>query len=645
VEGTLLEPTSAEPIFASAIAASLDAVIVFDEEGGIVALNPAAETILGYERSEAIGGSIVELIVPPHLRHGPGLPRLVSGQETALVGTRSETEAMTKDGSIFPAELTVTQLEMPDRGRLYAATFRKLGADGTRQELEATRQRLELAVAGAKLGIWTYDSRTGAVWYSDRSHEIYGVEPSSSIEARTLRSRVHPDDWEKLAVPYYQGFSEKPIEIEYRVVRPDGEIRWVHALGAAAKDEDGTVHTVNGIHVDITDRKNAEEELVRSREALHQSEKLGALGSLLAGVSHELNNPLAAIVGQAEMLEEDSRGTKFEQRAHKISAAADRCARIVRTFLAMARQREPKREPVDVNDLIGTALELTEYGLRTAGIAVRVDYGSGLPCVEGDRDQLHQVLVNLVVNAQQAMEKGDVFEKILSIRSSLDPAGQVVIDLSDTGPGIPEDVRRRVFEPFFTTKKQGIGTGTGIGLSFSQGIVSAHDGTIAIEPSRRGAHFRIALPAAATVADDGDADVGGEQAAPLAAVARRRALIVEDEPDVAATLCELIEREGFDVVLAQDGEQALDAVNENGAFDLIFSDVRMPVLNGQQLLERLRQTRPALVENMAFVTGDTIGDAMADFLRTCGRPILEKPFTKSGVRATLAALAATESAG
>jgi CheY-like chemotaxis protein len=206
-------------------------------------------------------------------------------------------------------------------------------------------------------------------------------------------------------------------------------------------------------------------------------------------------------------------------------------------------------------------------------------------------------------------------------------------------------VRRRVFEPFFTTKKQGIGTGTGIGLSFSQGIVSAHDGTIAIEPSRRGAHFRIALPAAVAVAaDEGEADEGDEQAQPLPAAARRRALIVEDEPDVAATLCELVEREGFDVVLAQDGGQALDAVGE-GEFDLIFSDVRMPVLNGPQLLERLRQTRPALVENMAFVTGDTIGDAMADFLRTCGRPVLEKPFTKSAVRAALAALAATESAG
>jgi PAS domain S-box-containing protein len=499
-------------------------------------------------------------------------------------------------------------------------------------ELQQTRRQLELAIHGAKLGTWTFDMVNGTGWYSDRSKAMMGLPADAEINARTIKSLLHPDDWERIARPYFDGFPHDRLEVEYRVIRPDdGSIRWIYALGAAGRDAEGAAHIVHGIHLDITDRKEAEQELASSREALHQSEKLAALGALLAGVSHELNNPLAAIVGQAEMLLEDSAGTPHEARARKIGSAAARCARIVQTFLAMARQREPQRSRVDVSDLVAAALELTDYARRTAGIVVDVEYGSDVPAIEGNRDQLHQVLVNLIVNAQQAMERADIFEKRLFIRTS-SQAGQVVIDVIDTGPGISPEVRGRIFEPFFSTKKHGLDSGTGIGLSFSQGIVEAHGGTLSVEPSERGAHFRIALQAAEGSADAVEEDL------PLPPLAgrRRRVLIVEDEPDVADTLRELIEREGFEVTVACDGTQAFFALDK-GDFDIVFSDLRMPRLSGPELYNRLSEIRPALVRNMAFITGDTIGDSMGEFLRTCDRPILEKPFTRAGIRAVLAA--------
>jgi two-component system NtrC family sensor kinase len=622
-----------EPLLAAAIPASRDAVIVIDEAGHVLEFNPAAESTFGYSRDEALGRRIAALIVPEHLRaaHERGLAAYVAGGPAKVIGKRIEIEAMRRDGSLFPIELTVAETDLGDR-RVFTATLSDLSVQAQQQELELTRQRLELAMAGANLGIWSFDPQAGIVALSERSRAIYDIPLDAPITTELLRSRVHPDDWERISAPYFRGFPEEPVENEYRVIHRNGEQRWIYALGAAACAENCVTYEVNGIHIDITERKRAEEELAKSRDALNQSEKLASLGALLAGVSHELNNPLAAIVGQAEMLEEDARGTEFEARAKRIRSAAERSARIVQTFLAMARRREPQRGLVDMNALIASALELTEYALRTAGVAVRVIFGTNLPPVDGERDQLHQVLVNLVVNAQQAMEKGEAFEKVLTVRASLSQAGRVLVDIVDTGPGVPPEHGNRIFEPFFSTKKQG--SGTGIGLSYSLGIVEAHGGLLTLEPSRGGAHFRIDLPAAHGAA----IIVTPQEDAPPAEMlsGRRRVLLVEDEEDVAETLRELIEREGFQVTLAANGTEAFFALDK-ADFDILFSDLRMPLLNGRELYERLCEIRPELVENMAFVTGDTVGDSMDEFLKGCGRPILEKPFTRAGIRAVLAA--------
>ena len=521
--------------------------------------------------------------------------------------------ALNRDGDGVARTVSGIHLDITDRKRAEA-------------ELEEARRQLDLAVEGLQIGLWSVDPNSGAVWHSDTSRALWGMDSDLAIDVGVLKDLIHPDDWEVVRAPYRLGFPEDSVSLEHRIVRPDGEVRWIHALGKAQRDDSGAVTMVHGIHLDATGRKAAEAELARSLEALHQSEKLAALGSLLAGVSHELNNPLAAIVGQAEMLEEDARGTAYETRAKKISAAADRCARIVQTFLAMARRRPPNRAPIDPKSLVEDALQIAEYALRTTGIAILAECDPRVPAVEGDRDQLHQVLVNLLINAQQALEGSEVFAKRVTVRTSLTPQGRVAIDVADNGPGIPPAVLGRIFEPFFTTKPQG--SGTGVGLSFSHGIVEAHGGTLTVVPSERGATFRIELPAAAAVAVE---MLPEAEAAPAAGAGRRIALVVDDEADIAETISELLEREGFDVTVASDGAAALKAI-DRAEFDIVLSDLRMPGVSGPEMYARLAEVRPQLLSRIAFVTGDTLGSSMDAFLRESGRPVLEKPFTRAGVR-------------
>ena len=373
-------------------------------------------------------------------------------------------------------------------------------------------------------------------------------------------------------------------------------------------------------------RRASEAELERSREALYQSEKMTALGSLLAGVSHELNNPLSIIVAQAELLEIEAANTPAAVRAGKVRSAANRAARIVQTFLAMARQKQPNRTRVELNQVATAALELTAYGLKSNGVGVRLDLDPALPPLLADADQLHQVVLNLVVNAQQALQDWPG-ERVLSVATR--PGGDartVELTVADSGPGIPMELRRRIFEPFFTTKPQDVGTG--VGLSFSQGIVEAHDGRLDVIDSPTGATFRVTLPAERGVSVAVDAPSGDTR--PLSAPDRRTALIVDDEQDVASALGDILAHLGFSATLVHSGAEAR-RILATSSFDLILSDVRMPDIDGPALFSWLGETRPALVETVAFSTGDTLSAAAAKFLQEAGRPFMEKPFTLGDV--------------
>jgi two-component system NtrC family sensor kinase len=209
---------------------------------------------------------------------------------------------------------------------------------------------------------------------------------------------------------------------------------------------------------DVTEKKRSAEELAHQRESLYQREKLAALGSLLAGVAHELNNPLSVVVARAVLLEEQG-DPATHAAAVKIRTAAERCARIVRTFLAMARQQRPERGPVAINDVVAAALDITGYATRTSSVDVSVDLSPDIPLVHADADQLHQVLLNLVINAQQALQDHALPRRIAIRTDSTRRARRCASRSPDNGPGIPPQLRARIFEPYFTTKPTGLGLG------------------------------------------------------------------------------------------------------------------------------------------------------------------------------------------
>jgi signal transduction histidine kinase/ActR/RegA family two-component response regulator len=365
----------------------------------------------------------------------------------------------------------------------------------------------------------------------------------------------------------------------------------------------------------------AQNELARQRDALHQSEKLSAFGSLLAGVAHELNNPLAVVVGRAFQLEEAATHPIDRERATQLRIAAERCARIVRTFLAMARRQEATRAPVRVEQVVRDALALLGYVLQTNDVQVMTEFDAALPPVHADADQLSQVLLNLITNAQQAMAQVSGPRQLTVRTHRSNDARQVIVDVVDTGPGVPADLAGRIFDPYFTTKP--VGEGTGVGLAVSLGIVQAHGGTLALEPpAGGGAHFVVTLPAAEGDAADHDPLDAFDASGPHDDLC---ILVVDDEASIADWLRDTLEGAGHGVAVAHDGVQALRYL-EDQAFDLVLTDMKMPQMDGSALIRELLARHPYLAGRVIAMTGDSLSQGVREFVREHALPMLRKPF-------------------
>lgn len=365
------------------------------------------------------------------------------------------------------------------------------------------------------------------------------------------------------------------------------------------------------------------------QERLLQSEKMSSVGQLVSGVAHELNNPLTGIMGFAQLLLLRDLDSAERKQIETIYAEAERASKIVSNLLTFARRRKAQKEPCSLNTLIERVLELRNYDLRVRNIDVQLHLDDSLPETMADANQMQQVFLNIIINAEQAM-RGDGAERLAITTRSAN--GAVTASFADSGPGMSAETVRRIFDPFFTTKDAG--EGTGLGLTISYGIIEEHGGRIWAESTpKRGTTFHVQLPVVA-----GAAMAAPETRAPESRagerVERRRILVVDDEDSIQKLLTGVLEMDGHAVTLASNGRDALDHV-EREQFDLIITDIKMPVMGGTDLYTRLRDAGNPLAQRIIFITGDTVAPDTRRFLQSVENAVLAKPFRLRDVRETV----------
>ena len=616
-------------LFQDAIESMPNGFAVFDTSKSLVICNRAYASLFDRPEQELVGLSIAEL-----QRNTLTKSKSVAGRSGAeaerLLGRTNE-----EIWSFWLAHDEPVEVELED-GRWMLVSRHPTAEGGLvfvrmniteqkrmQQALSESEERFRRITEAHPLPVVITRRRDDNILYaSPATSQLWGLSQDEIVGSSIDDYYGDPGEREQACRELDESGLIDSLEVEQR--RAAGTPVPV-AITSKPLTYDGEEAIVTGIF-DLTERKLAEQQIADQREALYQSEKLNALGALLAGVAHELNNPLSVVVGQALMLKETAEDPGIRRRAQRIGTAADRCSRIVKTFLAMARQSSPQRRVVDVREVIDSALEVTGYTLRSADIQVTRALDPDLPPVWADPDQLTQVLMNLIINAEQAMSEQTGPRELQIVAKSESSGARVRIEFHDTGPGIPAEVRSRIFEPFFTTKKDGVGTG--VGLAVSQGIIVSHGGRIEVNSAPgKGTSFTILLPRSETRSRERVEEQrleGGRSAC--------RILVVDDEPEVSEMLTDILTLSGHEIETAKSGNLALSRLSE-AEFDLILSDLRMPDLDGPGLFRKVQADYPHLAERIAFITGDALGPSVRGFLDRTGRPYLEKPFTPNEVRA------------
>ncbi len=530
------------------------------------------------------------------------------GTNRRMVGVVSVDDP--EDGRIPTAE-SLSPLELFANQVAHSIEEKKLD-----QEVKQTTERYRTLVETMYEGVFTVDLRERILLANAALGRLVGVA-APLINGRPLGSIMEPEDLAQFRTETALHDKGRVARFEMRLRSESGELIPVQ-VSASPYREEGILRGCFAVVRDLREQKKAEAERKAMQEQLAQAEKLSALGELISGIAHELNNPLTGVMGYSQLLL-SSQASATKETMEKIHREAVRCQKIVQNLLAFARRRAPERTMTDVNALVESTLDLRAYQLKVDGVEVSTDLDPNLPPTLGDFHQLQQVFVNIINNAHHAMiEAGQPGKLSISTRHS---DGAIRVTFADTGPGIPEDRIQRIFDPFYTTKE--IGKGTGLGLSLSYGIVREHEGRIEVRSRPgEGACFTVVLPVREADSDSGDLAGREAEEGPVEA---KHILVVDDEDTILDLLESVLESSGHRVETACNGREALEKIR-NSDYDIIISDLKMPGMGGQKLYDCVSEIKPHLKRRVIFSTGDTVNPVTQELFRRTGNLHLAKPF-------------------
>ena len=537
---------------------------------------------------------------------------------------------------------------------------RTAALEASTAKLSDSERRRTLALAAGSMGAWDWDRSTGAHQWDVGQYAIHGVDESFKVDPESVRDLIHPEDRERLEAAREQALATgEPLQVEYRIVRPDGDVRWCVASGVPVGDGEGASDALTGVTIDITERKHAEQSLsrlneelearveqrTREREAalaqLFEAQKMETVGQLTGGVAHDFNNLLMAVLGSLELLRkriDDERGLRLIDNAIK---GAERGAALTKRLLAFARRQDLKPEAIDLKSLVNGVEELVQ---RAIGPSIRIekDIADDLPPVRADMNQLELAILNLAINARDAMPDGGLLTISAAPKSygpgggnGLAPGDYMELCIADTGIGMDETTIAKATLPFFTTK--GPGKGTGLGLSMVHGMMAQSGGSLQLT-SRPGVGTRATLILPAAAAGARPALSPQRRSVEPSTFRRCRILVVDDDPLVRTGAAAMVEDLGHQAIEAPDGAAALETLRSGSSVDLVLTDYAMPGMNGVELLRKIKDLSPHIRSILASGYAE-LANGQAEFPGAYTRLAttrLGKPFNQEELSAAIA---------